>query len=126
MDVDSLRTELEKHLARNPDEHAPHGFRDRFNAFAEQYQAEEGEEPRAVIEQELHRVRAEAETAANVVIVASLMTATPELPVDDLGTNRRCSPKEGLAIRLAKRTVIPSTPDVPRVVPAGREIPCLG
>jgi hypothetical protein len=67
MDVDSLKTELEKHLARNPDEHAPHGFRDRFSMLVEQYQADGGEIPKSVLETELQQIRNEAEAAANCV-----------------------------------------------------------
>jgi hypothetical protein len=64
MDVDALRAELEKHLANNPDEEAPHGFRDRFDALLEQYQAAEGGSVhKAVLEQQLQQVRAEAEAA---------------------------------------------------------------
>jgi hypothetical protein len=65
MDVDSLKAELEKHLAKNPDENAPHGFRDRFNTLVEQYQAEGGSIPKATLEQELQQIRNEAEAAAN-------------------------------------------------------------
>jgi len=65
MDVDSLKAELEKHLANIPDEHAPHGFRDRFDTLAEQYQAEGGDVPKSVLETELGQIRAEAEAAAN-------------------------------------------------------------
>jgi hypothetical protein len=65
MDVDSLRTELEKHLAKNPDAHAPHGFRDRFETAAQQYQADEETIPKAALEAELQQIRTEAEAAAN-------------------------------------------------------------
>lgn len=64
MDVDSLRAELENHLANNPDEHAPHGFRDRFDSFAEQYLAADDDSPKAALEQELQQIRDEAEAAA--------------------------------------------------------------
>jgi hypothetical protein len=63
MDVDSLKAELEEHLAKNPDADAPHGFRDRFQSLTEQYQAEGGEIPKSVWEGELQRVRNEAEAA---------------------------------------------------------------
>jgi hypothetical protein len=63
MDVDSLKAELEEHLAKNPDEHAPHGFRDRFDSIAEQYKCEGCEVPKAVWEGELQRVRDDAEAA---------------------------------------------------------------
>src|SRR5436305_6928700 len=64
MDVDSLRNELEKHLAHNPDAQAPHGFRDRFNMAVEQYQAGGEGLPTAALEAELQQIRAEAEAAA--------------------------------------------------------------
>jgi hypothetical protein len=64
MDVDSLKAELEEHLAKNPDDQAPDGFRDRFNVLLEQYQANDGEHgTKAVIETELQQIRAEAEAA---------------------------------------------------------------
>jgi len=63
MDVDSLKAELEEHLAKNPDEHAPHGFRDRFNIVVEQYQAAESDVPKAVLETQLQQIRADAEAA---------------------------------------------------------------
>ena len=63
MDVEALRNELEQHLAKNPDEHAPHGFRDRFGILAEQHQAEGDDAAKAVIENELKQIRNEAECA---------------------------------------------------------------
>jgi hypothetical protein len=63
MDVDSLKAELEEHLAKNPDEHAPHGFRDRFDSLAEQYKIEGCKVPKSVWEGELQRVRDDAEAA---------------------------------------------------------------
>ena len=80
MDVDSLKAELEKHLAKNPDEHAPHGFRDRFNTLVEQYQAEGESIPKPVIEQELQQIRNEAEAAAK---------AAGTEPADDLAAAPR-------------------------------------
>lgn len=65
MDVEALKNELEHHLSRNTDEHAPHGFRDRFGILLEQYQAEEGDLPKAAIEAELQQIRAEAEAAGD-------------------------------------------------------------
>jgi hypothetical protein len=64
MDVDSLRNELEKHLANNPDAHAPHGFRDRFNIAVEQYEAGGEGIPKEALEAELQQIRVEAEAAA--------------------------------------------------------------
>ena len=64
MDVDSLKAELEKHLAKNPDEHAPHGFRDRFNTLVEQYQSEGDCIPKPYWSSELQQIRNEAEAAA--------------------------------------------------------------
>jgi hypothetical protein len=65
MDVDSLKAELEKHLAHNPDAQAPHGFRDRFDILAEQYKADEGDVSKSALETELQQIRNEAEAAAN-------------------------------------------------------------
>jgi hypothetical protein len=80
MDVDSLKAELEKHLAKNPDEHAPHGFRDRFNTLVEQYQSEGDSIPKPVLEQELQQIRNEAEAAAK---------AAGTEPADDLASAPR-------------------------------------
>ena len=64
MDVDSLRNELEQHLANNPDPDAPHGFRARFNMAAEQYAAGDAGIPKEALEAELQQIRNEAEAAA--------------------------------------------------------------
>ena len=64
MDVESLRNELEKHLAHNPDADAPRGFRDRFNMAVEQYQAGGEGIPTQALEAELEQIRIEAEAAA--------------------------------------------------------------
>jgi hypothetical protein len=63
MDVDTLRNELEEHLKNNPDEHAPSGFRDRFEATVEDIEAAESEECRAELEAQLRQIRVEAEVA---------------------------------------------------------------
>ncbi len=65
MDVDSLKNELEEHLKRNPDEHAPSGFRDRFAATLEDIEAAGSDEEKKELEAELQRIRTEAECAAN-------------------------------------------------------------
>ena len=77
MDVEALKNELEQHLAKNTDEHAPHGFRDRFGILAEQYQAEGEDGPKAAIEAELQQIRAEAEAAANCCCEQPGAEATP-------------------------------------------------
>ena len=64
MDVDSLRNELEKHLAHNPDADAPQGFRARFDMAVEQYQAGGEGIPKEALEAELQQIRTEAEAAA--------------------------------------------------------------
>ncbi|HEY5721383.1 MAG TPA: hypothetical protein VIT45_03585 [Allosphingosinicella sp.] len=63
MDVDALRKELEEHLKKNPDEHAPSGFRDRFESVLEQLGGDDGIPDEAWVAQ-LHRIRDEAEAAA--------------------------------------------------------------
>lgn len=63
MDVDSLRAELETHLAKNPDADAPGGFRDRFETLVEQYQAADDDVPKPEMEAMLQQIRAEAEAA---------------------------------------------------------------
>jgi hypothetical protein len=79
MDVDSLKTELEKHLANNPDEHAPHGFRDRFDTVVEQYQAEGGTVSKSALEAELLQIRVEAEAAANAAASPGAEAAPPRV-----------------------------------------------
>jgi len=64
MDVDSLRNELEKHLAHNPDADAPQGFRARFDMAVEQYQGDGGGMTKEALETELQQIRTEAEAAA--------------------------------------------------------------
>ena len=61
MDVDSLRNELEKHLAHNPDADAPQGFRARFDMAVEQYQGDGGGMTKEALETELQQIRTEAE-----------------------------------------------------------------
>jgi hypothetical protein len=63
MDVESLRKELEEHLKNNPDEHAPAGFRDRFEATIEDIEAADSDESRTELEAQLHQIRVEAEVA---------------------------------------------------------------
>jgi hypothetical protein len=63
MDVDSLRKELEEHLKNNPDDHAPNGFRDRFEETAEDLAAADSDESRAELEAQLRQIRVEAEMA---------------------------------------------------------------
>ena len=63
MDVDTLRAELEEHLAKNPDDLAPGGFRDRFETLVEQYKANDGDPTKAEIEAALQQIRSEAEAA---------------------------------------------------------------
>jgi hypothetical protein len=64
MDVGSLKNELEEHLKKNTDEHAPHGFRDRFEMVAVELEAAGDEGLRSALEAQLHQIRAEAEAAA--------------------------------------------------------------
>jgi hypothetical protein len=101
MDVDSLKAELEKHLANNPDEHAPHGFRDRFNTLLEQYQSEDGAVPKPILEQELQQIRNEAEAAAK---------AAGTEPADDLQPAPDAAP--------APRADAVATPPAPAEQPA--------
>jgi len=63
MDVDSLKAELEEHLAKNPDEHAPSGFRDRFDTLVAQYKSDDEDVPKATLEAQLQKIRSEAEAA---------------------------------------------------------------
>jgi hypothetical protein len=63
MDIDSLRAELETHLAKNPDADAPDGFRDRFETLVEQYQAPDDDIPKPQMEAMLQQIRIEAEAA---------------------------------------------------------------
>lgn len=75
MDVDSLKAELEEHLAKNPDEHAPGGFRDRFDTLVEQYKDEGDDVPKSAMETELQQILDEAEAAWNAA--ASPRAETP-------------------------------------------------
>ena len=63
MDVGTLRDELEEQLKNNPDEHAPSGFRDRFEATVEGMEAADDAETKAALEAQLRQIRAEAEAA---------------------------------------------------------------
>jgi hypothetical protein len=90
MDVDSLKTELEKQLARNPDPDAPHGFRGRFESAAEQYHSDADQIPKAAREAELQRICAEAEAAANA---AGLTEAAPAAPAQRVQVETRPEPK---------------------------------
>ncbi|MBV9882873.1 MAG: hypothetical protein JO276_07695 [Sphingomonadaceae bacterium] len=90
MDVDSLKTELEKHLAKNPDAHAPHGFRDRFETAVEQYQSGADQIPKAEREAELQRICAEAEAAANA---AGVTEAAPAEPAQRVAIETRPEPE---------------------------------
>jgi len=65
MDVDSLKAELEEHLKKNPHPDAPGGFRDRFDAFVEQHAEDAEDFPKAYVEEQLQRIRDEAEAAWN-------------------------------------------------------------
>lgn len=65
MDVDGLRSELERHLEKNPHEDAPGGFRDRFDVVVEQYQADDGDVPKSALETLLRQIADEAEAAVN-------------------------------------------------------------
>jgi hypothetical protein len=90
MDVDSLKAELEEHLAKNPDEHAPGGFRDRFDLLVEQYQADDGDVPKSVLEAELQQIRSEAEAAWSCCATPHAEEAPPraeavEIPADPGG-----------------------------------------
>lgn len=64
MDLASLRRELEEHLKHNPHDQAPEGFRDRFEHWAEAYEAEQDEESKAELATLLRRIPEEAEAAA--------------------------------------------------------------
>jgi len=77
MDVDNLRAELETHLKNNPHKDAPGGFRDRFDAYAEQYAAGDDDVPKSVMEEQLVRVRNDAEAAAN----AAAGDAAPDMRI---------------------------------------------
>ena len=63
MDIDSLRAELEQHLAKNPDPDAPEGFRARFETLVQQYQAADDDVPKPQMEGMLQQIRDEAEAA---------------------------------------------------------------
>ncbi len=64
MDVESLRSELERHLADNPHKDAPDGFRDRFNEVARQHASGDGDLAPSVHEAQLQQICKEAEAAA--------------------------------------------------------------
>jgi hypothetical protein len=63
MDAASLRSEIEGHLKHVPDEHAPHGFCDRFDQVVASLEAAGDDEERAALEAQLHQIRDEAEAA---------------------------------------------------------------
>ena len=63
MDIDGLRTELEKHLKNNPHPDAPDGFRDRFEQFVEMHAAETDATDKSELETQLVRIRDEAAAA---------------------------------------------------------------
>lgn len=65
MDIPGLKAELEEHLKRLSHADAPGGFRDRFEQAVEHHQAEHDPEDKSELEAQLHRIRDEAEAAAN-------------------------------------------------------------
>lgn len=89
MDIASLRRELEEHLKLNPHHEAPEGFRDRFEHWAEAYEAETDEEAKTELEALLRRIPAEAEAAASCA-----MEDAPEAGAasDEGGATQRESP----------------------------------
>jgi hypothetical protein len=80
MDIDSLRAELETHLAKNPDPDAPGGFRSRFETLVEQYNAPDDDVPKPQMEAMLQQVRADAEAAWCCVEHARGEDAPPHAP----------------------------------------------
>jgi hypothetical protein len=68
MDIPGLKAELEQHLKRNPHPDAAAGFRDRFEQAVEHYQAETEAEDKSQLEEQLKRIRDEAEAAANAAV----------------------------------------------------------
>jgi hypothetical protein len=64
MDVESLRSELERHLGNNPDKDAPDGFRDRFEGIVDEFESGNDHVPREVRETQLQQICKEAEAAA--------------------------------------------------------------
>ena len=64
MDVESLRSELERHLGNNPDKDAPDGFRDRFQGIVDEFESGNDHVPSEVRETQLQQICKEAEAAA--------------------------------------------------------------
>jgi cobalamin biosynthesis Mg chelatase CobN len=110
MDVDSLRNELENHLKRNPDEHAPSGFRDRFAATIEDLEAAEDDESKAELEAALKQIRAEAEAAANCACdPAEAQEAGP----DEAKAEEPRSEPDAAAVAPAVQAVEPAAEELP-------------
>ena len=78
MDIASLRNELEEQLKRNPHPEAPDGFRDRFEQAVEHHAAETDADDKTELEAQLHRIRDEAEAAANAACADG--RDAPDLP----------------------------------------------
>lgn len=64
MDIAKLRNRLEEHLKSNPHNEAPEGFRDRFEHWVAEYEAEESGEMKARLAELLQSVPDEAEAAS--------------------------------------------------------------
>ena len=65
MDVEGLKAALEEHLKHNPDEHAPQGFRDRFDSVVEELKSGDTDFEEAELHAQLEQIRKEAEGAVH-------------------------------------------------------------
>ena len=116
MDVEALRNELEQHLSKNPDEHAPHGFRDRFETLVEQYQAGDDDIPKEAIETELQQIRNEAEAAWSCCAEHPRGEAAPKIEEAPKAEDRPAPPSPEPIERPAAApadTVVPDEPAEP-------------
>ena len=86
MDIDGLRNELEELLKMNPDQDAPQGFRDRFEAAVTRKSVEGDGIPVESQEAELQQIRDEAEAAAKA---AGEGRATPKPKMKDTAPARQ-------------------------------------
>lgn len=116
MDVESLRAELETHLAKNPDPDAPDGFRDRFDTLAEQYKDANDDVPKPQMEEMLKQIRVEAEAAWCCVEHARGEDAPPHRPeapprAEDAPKPDPAGPVIAPKVDPAERAEAPSQPE---------------
>ena len=83
VDVANLKSDMEQHLEKNPDENAPEGFRDRFEAAVAELESAENDEERDACHAQLRQIRKEAEAAAKAAGMAGEEGSAAEAGASD-------------------------------------------